>query len=114
VDRIAQVTLEAAARRLSIEGRPLHLTTVEYEILARLVRAAGEVVARERIAGEVFDRALNPEDRSLDVHISRLRRKLGPHGSMIVTIRGVGHMLRRASTAYVIDAAAPVTNLHER
>jgi DNA-binding response OmpR family regulator len=105
VDRIAHVTLEAAARRLSIEGRALHLTTVEYEILARLVRSAGEVVAREQIVGEVFARALNPEDRSLDVHISRLRRKLGPHGSMIVTIRGVGHMLRRAAPAVQISAA---------
>jgi DNA-binding response OmpR family regulator len=94
VDRIALVTLEPSARRLSIEGRPLQLTTVEYEILARLVQSAGSIVAREQIVGEVFERQFNPEDRSLDVHISRLRRKLGAHAWLIVTIRGVGHMMR--------------------
>jgi len=97
VDRIACVVLESAGRRLSVEGRPLDLTTVEFEILARLVQAAGTIVGRERLVAEVFEREFNPEDRSLDVHISRLRKKLGPHASLIVTIRGVGHLLRAPS-----------------
>lgn len=99
MDRIACVILESPARRLSVEGRPLDLTTVEFEILARLVQAAGTIVGRERLVTEVFDRQFNPEDRSLDVHISRLRKKLGPHASLIVTIRGVGHLLRAPSHA---------------
>jgi DNA-binding response OmpR family regulator len=94
VDRIACVVLETPERRLSVGGRPLDLTTVEFEILARLVQAAGSVVDRERLVAEVFEREFNPEDRSLDVHISRLRKKLGEHASLIVTIRGVGHLLR--------------------
>lgn len=94
MDCIPRLTLEAAARRLSVEDRPLELTTVEYEILACLVRAAGTIVARERLIAEVFEREARYDDRSLDVHISRLRKKLAPHGSLIVTIRGVGHMLR--------------------
>lgn len=106
MDRIAQLTLEASARRLSVDGRPLDLTTVEYEILARLVTAAGSIVTRDRIVSEVFERQLDPADRSLDVHISRLRRKLGPHASMIVTIRGVGHMLRASAPAIAVTAAA--------
>lgn len=104
MDRIARVTLEPSARRLYIDGRPLQLTTVEYEILSRLVQSAGSVVARRQIVVEVFERQFDPEDRSLDVHITRLRRKLGAHGSMIVTVRGVGHLLRRAAAAIEIDA----------
>jgi DNA-binding response OmpR family regulator len=94
VDHLVSVTLEASARRLSIEGRPLDLTSLEFDILACLVRSAGAIVDRERLMTEVFARQANPEDRALDVHISRLRRKLGHHASLIVTIRGVGHMLK--------------------
>ena len=94
MDHVASVTLEPSVRRLSIEGQPLTLTTIEFEILACLVRAAGTVVDRERLMSEVFERQANPEDRALDVHISHLRRKLGPHSSLIVTVRGVGHMLK--------------------
>jgi DNA-binding response OmpR family regulator len=106
VDRIARVSLESSARTLSIDGRRLDLTTVEYEILSRLVRAAGTVVSRERLIEEVFDRQAAPEDRALDVHISHLRKKLGDHKSLIVTVRGVGHMLRAPSAPLVVEALA--------
>lgn len=99
MNRIACVVLESPARRLSVEGQTLDLTTVEYEILARLVQSAGSIVGREQLVAEVFERDFNPEDRSLDVHISRLRKKLGPHASLIVTIRGVGHLLRAPCSA---------------
>ncbi len=94
MDHLASLTLEPGARRLSVEGQPLDLTSLEFDILACLVRAAGTVVDRDRLMTEVFARQLNPEDRALDVHISRLRRKLGQHSSLIVTVRGVGHMVR--------------------
>jgi DNA-binding response OmpR family regulator len=77
-----------------LEGTPLDLTAIEYEIMARLVASAGTMVTRERLTSEVFGRKLHPQDRALDIHISNLRRKLGPHGSLIVTARGEGHMLR--------------------
>ena len=80
-----------------LEGTPLDLTAIEYEIMARLVESAGTMVTRERLTSEVFGRKLHPQDRALDIHISNLRRKLGPHGSLIVTARGAGHMLRTPS-----------------
>lgn len=91
---ISRVVLESTARRMSIDGTVLPLTTVEYEILSRLTEAAGSIVARERLTAEVFERQFNPEDRALDVHIHRLRKKLGPYGWLLVTVRGSGHMLR--------------------
>jgi len=94
VKPMTRVVLEPTARRMSVEGTVLPLTTVEYEILSRLAEAAGSIVARERLIAEVFERQFNPEDRALDVHIHRLRRKLGPYGWLLVTVRGAGHMMR--------------------
>ena len=101
--RIARVTLEPKARSLSIDGHPLELTSIEFEILARLVRHAGTVVSREYLIAEVFERQPYIEDRALDVHISHLRKKLGHHASLIVTVRGVGHMLRTSSRDNVTE-----------
>lgn len=94
VSRIPRITCEPASRQVFLDGTPLDLTAIEYEIMARLVESAGTIVTRERLTSEVFGRALHPQDRALDVHISNLRRKLGPHGSLIVTARGAGHLLR--------------------
>ncbi|MGH8185280.1 MAG: winged helix-turn-helix domain-containing protein, partial [Steroidobacteraceae bacterium] len=58
-----------------------------------LARDAGHVVSRDQLMGAVCRREASPLDRSLDVHISHLRRKLQRHGSQILTIRGVGYML---------------------
>jgi DNA-binding response OmpR family regulator len=94
VKPITRVVLESTARRMSIDGTTLPLTTVEYEILSRLAAAAGSIVCREQLIAEVFERQFNPEVRALDVHIHRLRKKLGPYGWLLVTVRGSGHMLR--------------------
>lgn len=93
---------------MSIDGIVLPLTTVEYEILSRLTEAAGTIVTREQLSAEVFGREFNPEDRSLDVHIHRLRKKLGPHGWLLVTVRGSGHMLRSFASPPNGDAIADV------
>lgn len=102
---ITCVVLESTARRMSIDGTVLPLTTVEYEILSRLTEAAGSIIAREQLIAEVFERQFNPEDRALDVHIHRLRRKLGPHGWLLVTVRGSGHMLRSLAPPANAEAA---------
>lgn len=88
------VTIEPSARRLRLENRELALTTTEYEILARLVQAAGHVVSRDELMAGVFGRAVDPSDRALDVHISHVRQKLGSYRSSILTIRGAGYMFR--------------------
>lgn len=92
--RIGDITFEPSARRLSVDSRALALTTTEYDILACLVRAAGRVVTRDELMARVFCRDAHPVDRSLDVHISRLRHKLGARRSLILTVRSLGYMLR--------------------
>jgi two-component system response regulator CpxR len=92
--RIGGLTFEPSARRFTMHARELPLTTMEYEILASLVCAVGQVVPRDRLMAAVLGRDASPSDRALDVHISHLRRKLGAHRDLILTVRSVGYMFR--------------------
>jgi DNA-binding response OmpR family regulator len=79
-------------------GERVELTAVEFSLLAVLLRAVGSVVQREELARSVLGRDLMPFDRSLDVHVSRLRKKLGPRpdgGERIKALRAVGYMYAR-------------------
>ena len=74
-------------------GEELQLTAVEFNFLEILLRAAGHVVTREQLARSVLGRDLGAYDRSVDMHVSRLRKKLGHKykgTERIKTIRGVG------------------------
>ncbi|GGG83803.1 response regulator transcription factor [Edaphobacter dinghuensis] len=93
--------LDSSARTVSCNGTPVVLTDVEFSLLQTLMRSVGEVVERERLAEAVLGRKLHPFDRSLDMHISRLRRKLEETcslGERVKTIRGVGYQLAIPST----------------
>jgi DNA-binding response OmpR family regulator len=94
--------LDPAARTASLDDRPLTLTPVEYDLLLSLTRAAGRVKTREHLLLEVADRDFEAFDRSIDVHISSLRRKLGDDPKeprFIETVRGAGYRLRKTGEA---------------
>jgi len=94
---LGPVKLAAAARTVSVRGESIALTGTEFNILAMLMREAGRVVGKDAIAQAVLGRTLRPFDRSIDVHISKLRRKLGPAAdgdSLIHTIQRGGYLFR--------------------
>lgn len=71
---------------------PLELTALEFDILEILVRGAGRTVSRDELTGALFQRPASPYERSLDVHISHLRKKLEREDRILIrTIRGVGY-----------------------
>ena len=70
------------------------VTTVEYDILEFLVRSAGRIISRDELTAALYQRRATKFDRSLDMHICNLRKKLGPHGDLIRTVRGVGYLFR--------------------
>ncbi|MEN6374675.1 MAG: winged helix-turn-helix domain-containing protein, partial [Smithella sp.] len=77
-------------------GEPVEMTAVEFNILEMLMRNAGELVTRDALAREVLGRPLSPYDRSVDVHVSRLRKKLSSgdgRTERIKSIRGAGYIL---------------------
>lgn len=95
---IGEVTLDPAARTVRRSGEPVELTSVEFSLLEILMRAAGHVVTREQIANDVLGRKFMAYDRSIDMHVSKIRRKLGPQADgdeRIKTIRGVGYIYAR-------------------
>jgi DNA-binding response OmpR family regulator len=94
-----RVRLFPSARETLCEGVVIGLTTVEYDILEFLVRAAGRIVSRDELTVALYQRRASPFDRAVDVHVSHLRKKLGRHGSLIRTVRGVGYLFRAGPEA---------------
>ncbi len=92
---LGDIELDSGALVAYCAGERVELTTVEYQLLEVLLHNAGQVVPRDDLALKVLGRSLSPFDRSIDVHISRLRKKLRPdcHGvERIKAIRGQGYM----------------------
>ncbi len=93
---VGEIEMSMGTRTVTCGGQPIDLTSVEFNVLELLLRHAGNVVTREQIAEVALGRPLNPFDRSVDVHVSRLRKKLGSFpGSdeLIRPIRGIGYFM---------------------
>lgn len=96
---VGNVELDPATRTVRHSGKPVDLTSVEFNLLEVLLREAGRVVTRERLADAVLSRKFSPFDRSIDMHVSKLRKKLGDSDENteehIKTVRGVGYIFAR-------------------
>jgi len=95
--RVAGLQLDPAALSASLNGESLQLTAAEFRVLQLLVEHAGQVLSKEFLTEQVLQRKLSRYDRSIDVHVSRIRQKLtqiknagGPH---IKAVRGMGYQL---------------------
>jgi DNA-binding response OmpR family regulator len=94
--RVRDFELDPAARKALKAGKKLDLTDVEFGLLEALMRSPGKVVSREELSQSVLGRSFDPFDRSLDMHVSRLRKKLSHAGTeedQVKTIRGIGYQL---------------------
>ncbi len=95
--RVRGLEIDLRAQELRDEsGTPIKLTQAEFGILILLTRAAGQVVTREKLMQEIAGRDWDPNDRSIDVHVSNLRRKLEAGANqlnLIRSVRGAGYML---------------------
>jgi DNA-binding response OmpR family regulator len=89
-----EIKLIPSARQVSADGAAVAVTTVEYDILEFLVHSAGRIVSRDELTSALYRRRATKFDRTLDMHICNLRKKLGRHGDLIRTVRGVGYLCR--------------------
>ena len=92
---VEDLEISLSGRTAKVEGEKLGLTAVEFDLLVALAQEAGKVMKKEELSMDVLERELSPYDRSLDMHISNLRKKLGKHESgedRIKTIRSVGYI----------------------
>jgi DNA-binding response OmpR family regulator len=94
VIHVGDVDLDPATRVVHHKGKPVELTSVEFGLLLVLLREAGRVVTREALVDEVLGRKFSPFDRSIDMHVSKVRKKLGDSDAEehIKTIRGAGYI----------------------
>lgn len=88
------IELNPAARTVRVSEQRLELTALEFDVLATLMRRAGRVVPRETLL-DLAGRGTHVTSRSVDVHIFSLRKKLGPAGRQISTVRGVGYLFAK-------------------
>jgi DNA-binding response OmpR family regulator len=93
---LAGIEVDVGARSVRVDGAAVELTGLEYDILVALLRRAGRVVPRGSLLEEAGRGDVAVGERTVDVHISRLRKKIGDEGgSRIRTVRGVGYVLAR-------------------
>jgi DNA-binding response OmpR family regulator len=96
--RVGELEIQFGAREVSIAGKRQVLTHFEFELLSHLARAAGRVLSREHLMDVLKGEEFESFDRSIDVHVSKLRAKLEPdpkNPRYIKTVRGVGYVLAR-------------------
>ncbi|MPM40447.1 Transcriptional regulatory protein CpxR [bioreactor metagenome] len=95
-EEIGDLSMNTMSRSVSIEGHPVELTGTEFRLLELLMLSAGHIVPLDRISREVLGRGYSAFDRSIGVHVSNLRRKIGPYSDgseRIRNIRGEGYVL---------------------
>jgi two-component system response regulator CpxR len=90
------ISIDPGTRDVTRDGTPVEVTTFEFDILETLMRAAGRVVSRDDLMEELYGRKATPFDRSVDMHISHLRKKLEGDKPLIKTVRGVGYQFVRS------------------
>ena len=97
--RIGNIEIDKAAHVVRVDDHPVDLTATEYKLLITLAARRGRVQSRAQLLESVWESAPDIQTRTVDMHIQRLRTKLGPAGDMIETVRGFGYRLQRAVSA---------------
>ena len=88
------ITLDPSRHAVTVNGKPVRLTSVEFKLLSRLMERPGRVQARDRLLNEVWGYESIIDTRTVDTHIRRLRKKLGKAADTIETVRGFGYRMR--------------------
>jgi len=102
--RVGDIELDPGGRSVRRNHRPVELTAVEFDLLRLFLQSPGVVLEREQLSREILGRDLTAFDRSMDVHVSNLRRKLGPNpdtSERIKAIRSVGYLYTVAANPRV-------------
>jgi two-component system, OmpR family, phosphate regulon response regulator PhoB len=94
VIRLGALVIDRAAHRVTVDGRDIELTPTEFRLLVTLAERRGRVQGRSHLLETVWEAAPDIQTRTVDMHVQRLRSKLGPAGGLIETVRGFGYRLK--------------------
>jgi two-component system response regulator MtrA len=100
---VGRLMLDLEGRTAAVDGEAVALTRLEFDLLAALARRPGAAVSRAWLVDHVLDAERDGADRALDVHVSRIRRKLGAAARQLATVWGVGYRLE----AHAVPEDAP-------
>ncbi|MBK8002487.1 MAG: response regulator [Gemmatimonadetes bacterium] len=90
------ISIDRSAHRVSVDGQEIELTATEYKLLLTLVERRGRVQTRPQLLETVWEAQPDIQTRTVDMHVQRLRTKLGESGELIETVRGFGYRFRNA------------------
>lgn len=96
--KVGPIAIDRGAHRVHVDGREVELTPTEYKLLLTLAERRGRVQGRRHLLETVWEAAPDIQTRTVDMHIQRLRAKLGAAGHLIETVRGFGYRLRAVQT----------------
>ena len=90
------ISVDRAAHQVSVSGRPVDLTATEYKLLVTLAERRGRVQSHAQLLETVWEAHPSIQTRTVDMHVQRLRAKLGPAADLVETVRGFGYRLKAA------------------
>lgn len=91
VINLGDVSIDLEEHQVSVDGRPISLTITEFRLLATLFANEGKVMTRPALISSAIGPGVTVTERTIDVHVTALRKKIAPHSGMISTVRGVGY-----------------------
>jgi len=92
--KVGEVTIDTTKHKVKVKGKDLDLTLTEFRLLATLAQRRGQVLTRNQLIDLARGADAFVVDRTVDVHLSSLRKKLGSYGEFVETVRGVGYRLK--------------------
>jgi two-component system phosphate regulon response regulator PhoB len=98
VQQIGPLLIDTNAHRVTVDGRELDLTPTEFKLLLLLAERKGRVQPRNMLLEIVWEAAPDIQTRTVDMHVQRLRAKLGDAGNLIETVRGFGYRIKNVPT----------------
>jgi two-component system, OmpR family, phosphate regulon response regulator PhoB len=97
--KIGPIAIDRAALTVTVDGAPVELTRIEYRLLLLLAERRGRVQSRPQLLESVWEAQSDIQTRTVDMHVQRLRTKLGKAGTLLETVRGFGYRLQEAAPA---------------
>ncbi|MCA9300244.1 MAG: response regulator [Phycisphaerales bacterium] len=103
--RLGPLEINEDVHQVLLDGEPVKLTLTEFRLLASLVKANGRVLSRSTLMSRAMGPGVTVTERTIDVHVTSIRRKLGEHASLVETIRGVGYRASSEPREQQVDVA---------
>jgi two-component system phosphate regulon response regulator PhoB len=105
--RFGPLVLDPDTHDVLLDEKPIRLTVTEFRLLESLINASGRVLSRQALIIAALGPGVTVTERTIDVHITSIRKKLGPHADLVRTVRGVGYRLQEAARALAGESTRP-------